>query len=176
MKKSSLSDSKAEIRLHGCKRCEDVHGDGAVLSEKFLHSKKPVTLAVPLIFPDSLDPTPEFLGALIREYIGLTGIVPFDWGYVWPVPERYQSTTESGGKLYGIWFGFDTMEEALAIKSKLDPIESHVDVWTETEEQNLRRYLERTEGNACPISKTGESSEAIYRSCRTQIPKGWSIH
>ena len=154
---------------------QHVSQERAAAPKKFSRPKK-ITLAAPLIFPESLSLTPEFLGQIISGHIEVTGTVPVDWGYVWPVPELYQPMTESGGKLYGIWFGFDTMEEALAVQSKFDAIGSNVDVWTDAEEQSLRRYLEQTEGNACPFYKTGESSEAIYWSCRTQIPEGVSIH
>jgi hypothetical protein len=154
---------------------QHVSQERAAAPKKFSRPKK-ITLAAPLIFPESLSLTPEFLGQIISGYIEVTGTVPVDWGYVWPVPELYQPMTESGGKLYGIWFGFDTMEEALAVKSKFDAIDPNVDVWTDAEEQSLRRYLEEEGGKACPFDKTGQSSEAIYWSYRTQFRDGVSVH
>jgi len=167
--KNAMTKGPKNDRSRGHKRRRHVRQDKAAARARPMK----VILARPLIFPESLHITPEFLGGVIRAHIEATGSVPFDWGQVWPVPELYESLTESGDKLYGLWFEFDTMVEALAVKSKF---ESHVDIWTEAEEQSLRRYLEQNEGNACPIHKNGESSEAIYWSYRSQFREGKSIH
>ncbi len=164
MIKQWLSDLSRAFPLHAHAHVHCGHAclDRAALPEKFSCPKK-VALAVPLVVPESWCMTPEILGEVIREFIEKVGRVPYDWGQVWPLPELFQPLTELGNKVYAVWFGFETMGEALDVKSKFDATDTTVDIWTEAEEQSLRRYLEQTEGNAYPFDKTsGQSSKAIY--------------
>jgi hypothetical protein len=141
----SMSDRKMKRRLRNAAGCHEPISDRAVLPEKFSYPKKPVTLAVPVIFSRCHCTIEELLGDAIRQYVELTGIVPFDWEPM-PVPPCFQSQMKPGDKFYVVWFGFDTLDEAHAVKAKFSAMRRHVEITTEAEErESIRRYLELVE-------------------------------
>jgi hypothetical protein len=141
----AMSDSKMKLQLCGHGGSQEGSSDRAALPEKFSYPKKPVTLAVPVIFSRCHCTIEELLGDAIRQYIELTGIVPFDWEPM-PVPPCFQSQMKPGDRFYVVWFGFDTLDEAHAVKAKFSAIERAVDITTEAEERkSMRRYLELVE-------------------------------
>jgi hypothetical protein len=88
------------------------------LPKTFSYPKKPVTMAVPVLFTKCCCTTVKLLGDAIRQYTKFTGIVPFDWERISPVPEGFQSRMKRpDDRFYVVYFGFDTMEEALAAKA-----------------------------------------------------------
>jgi hypothetical protein len=111
---SSINDRKMKLRLRSHGGCHERNSARPGLPEKFSYPKKPVTLAVPVIFSKCYCTTEELLGDAIRQYVELTRIVPFDWERMEPVPERYRSHMRRGDIFYVVWFGFDTLDEAHA--------------------------------------------------------------
>jgi hypothetical protein len=176
MKKQSLSDRKAEIRLHGRERCQHAGLDGAAVPEKFPYPKKPITLVVPGFFTKCHCTPAERLAGAIRNYTALTGIVPFDWDFS-PPPEAYQSRmTTPDDEFCVFFFGFDTMKEALAVKTKFNAINRHVDIWTEEEErENLRRHFEQIEkeSNERVTYDGGDGRGEMYRRDHPYFQEGW---
>jgi hypothetical protein len=177
MKKNSLRDRKKKLRLRGRNRCEHGGRDIAAVPEKFSYPKKPITLAVPGLFTKCRCTPAERLGGAIRQYTELTRIVPFDWEYFSPVPEAYQSLTQrSDDEFCTFLFGFDTMEEALAVKAKFAAINRHVDVWTEEEErEDLRRYFEQVEkeSDERPTYDGGDGRGEMYWRDHPFFQEGW---
>jgi hypothetical protein len=147
MKKLSINALKSKLRLTGRDCSQHAHLDRATVPPKFSYPKKPVTMAVPVIFTKCNCTTAELLGDAIRQYIELTGIDPFDWEHISPVPEAYQSWMKRPDDVfYAVYFGFDTMEDALAVKAKFNAINRYVIITTEAEErEDLRRYFEQVE-------------------------------
>jgi hypothetical protein len=80
MKKHSLSDRKAAIRLFGRERCQHDRLDRAALPPKFSYRKKPITMAVPVLFTKCNCAWAELLGNAIRQYTELAGILPASAG------------------------------------------------------------------------------------------------
>jgi hypothetical protein len=138
---------KSMFRLRGHEHCEHARFDRAAVPPKFSYPKKPITLTVPVMFTKCCCTTAELLGDAIREYVELTGIVPFDWEQISPVPEAYQSLLKRpDDKFYAVHFGFDAIEEALTVKAKFEAINRYVIVTTEEEErEDLRRHFEQIE-------------------------------
>jgi hypothetical protein len=82
MTKRSMNELKKKLRLPG----------------HFSYPTKPVTMAVPVIFTPCTCNMAELLGDAIRQYVELTGIVPFDWEHISPLPQAYQSQMRNGGR------------------------------------------------------------------------------
>jgi hypothetical protein len=147
------------------------------LPEKFSYPKKPVTMAVPGLFTKCRCTPTERLGGAIRNYTELTGIVPFDWEYVSPVPEAYQSRmARPDDEFCTFLFGFDTMEEALAVEAKFNAINGHVVIWTEEEErEDLRLHLEHIEkqGDERPTYDGGDGRGPMYWRDHPYFQEGW---
>ncbi len=173
----SLIDFKTEVRSRGHEGCQHASGDIAAVPEKFLYHQKPVTLAVPGLFTKCRCTPAERLGGAIRNYTELTGIVPFDWEYVSPVPEAYQSRmTGPDDEFCSFFFGFDTMEEAVAVEAKFNAIHRHVDIWTEEEErEDLRCYFEQVEkeSDESPTYDFGDSRGEMYWRDHPFFQEGW---
>src|SRR5258707_54069 len=85
--------------------------------------KRPITLRFPVMFTKSYGNTEQQLSGAIRYFTEVAGIVPFNWEHKSSIPEAYQSNMRRpDDKLYLLWFGFDTMEDALAAKARFDAI------------------------------------------------------
>ena len=165
----SINDLKKN-RLRRDDRCQHTRQGRAAVPERFSYPKKPVTLSVPVIFTQCRCTTVELLGDAIRQYIELAGIVPFDWEQISPVPEAYQSQMRTpDDEFYIVYFGFDTMDAAMAVKAKFEAIKRHVVVRTEAEEREIvRQFLEQAER---------ESDErAIYDAGDGRGPMYWRDH
>jgi hypothetical protein len=118
---------------------ERVRSERTALPEKFSYSEKPITLHVPVSFNKSLGRTEEQLADAIRYFTELARIVPFNWD-ISQVPEAHQSMLGSpDDKFYLVWFGFDTMDEALAAKARFDAVGRYVLIDTEEDEPGLRQ-------------------------------------
>jgi hypothetical protein len=137
-------------------------------------------MAVPVLFTKCCRTTTKLLSDAIRQYTEFTGIVPFDWERISPVPEGFQSQMKRpDDKLYVVYFGFDTMEKALVAKSKFDAIKRHVDVWTEFEEhERLRRYLEEIEAETDerPTYDAGDGRGSMYWRDHPHFQDNVSLH
>jgi hypothetical protein len=154
---------KNRSRSHRRRHWGDI--DRAAVPPKFSYPKKPVTLAVPVIFTKCCCTTAQLLGDAIRQYVKLTGIVPYDWDRILPAPERFRVQMKPGDKYYLVWFGFDTMEEAEAAKAKFNAINRAADIWTEVEEREAcRRHMEKLEKetDARPTYDAGDGTGAMY--------------
>ena len=115
---------------------QQVRRDRTAVPEKFSYSQKPITMHVPVTFTKRLGRTEEQLADAIRYFTELAGIVPFDWKHM----EAHQSKLKSpDDKLYVVWFGFDTMDGALAAKAKFDAVGRSVLIDTEQDEPGLRQ-------------------------------------
>jgi hypothetical protein len=177
MKKHTLSDRKAEIRLLGRERSQHVLRDIPSVPEKFSYGKKPVTLAVSGLFTEcNCTPAGRLAGA-IRNYTELTGIVPFDWEHISPVPEAYQSRMKrSDDEFWVFYFGLDTMREALAVEAKFNAINRHVDIWTDEEErEKLRIHFEQIEkeSNERATYDGGDGRGEMYWRDHPYFQEGW---
>jgi hypothetical protein len=177
MKKHSLSNRKAAIRLFGRERCQHDRLDRAALPPKFSYPKKPITLAVPVMFTKCCCTPAQLLGDAIREYVELTGIVPFDWEQISPVPEAFQSAMRRpDDKFCFVYFGFDTTQEALEVEAKFTAINRRVDIWTEEEErEDLRRYFEQVEeeSDERPTYDGGDGCGEVYWRDHPFFQEGW---
>jgi hypothetical protein len=161
----SMSDREMKRPLRNAAGCHESISDRAALPEKFSYPKKPVTLAVPVIFSKCHCTIEELLGDAIRQYVELTGINPFDWEHMQPVPLRFQSHMKPGDKFYVVWFGFDTLDEAHAVRAEFDAINRHVEITTEAEErESIRRYLELVEERSSerPTYDAGDGVGEMY--------------
>ena len=180
MKKDSLSDRKAAIRLFGRERCQHGFLDRAALPPKFSYPKKSITMAVPVLFTKCNCDWAELLGDAIRQYTELAGIVPFDWEQISPVPEAFQSAMRRpDDKFSVVYLGFDTMGEALEVKAKFTAIKRHVDIWTEEEErEDLRHYFERIEeeSDERPTYDGGDGRGEMYWRDHPYFQEGLSFH
>jgi hypothetical protein len=141
----SMSDNKMKLQLCSHGGSYEGSSDRAALPDKFSYPKKPVTLAVPVIFSRCHCTIEELLGDAIRQYVELAGIVPFDWEQMDPVPLAFLPQMNPGDKFYVVWFGFDTLDEAHAVKAKFEAIKRPVDITTEAEE---RESIHATFGGA----------------------------
>ncbi len=111
--------------------CQQLRRDIMALPEKFSYPEKRFTLHLPMMLTKSLGRTEEQLADAIRYLTKVVGIAPFDWEHISPVPEACQSQMRAPDDvLYGLSFGFDTMEEALVAKASLEAIDCHVSVIT----------------------------------------------
>jgi hypothetical protein len=134
-----MNDLNKTLQPREHDRCPARQGRAAV-PEKFSYPKKPVTLHVPVIFTGG-PISAECLGDAIRYHAEVAGIVPYDWEHISPVPEAYQFQMRTpDDKFYSLYFGFDTMDEAMAVKAEFDPV--NVDIWTEAEEREITRTVE----------------------------------
>ena len=165
------------FRLRRPERREHARADRAAVPEKFSYPKKSVTLAVPKLFTKCHCTPEERLGGAIHDYTELTGIPPFDWEYVSPVPEAYQSRmTRPDDEFCVFYFGFDTMDEALEVKAKFNAINRHVVIRTEEEErENLRRHFEQIEkeSNERVTYDAGDGRGEMYWRDHPYFQEGW---
>jgi hypothetical protein len=149
----------------------------STLPKKFSYGKKPITMAVPVLFSKCRCTTAKLLSDAIQQYTEFTGIVPFDWERISPVPEGFRSEMKrANDKFYVVYFGFDTMEEALAAKANFDTIKRHVDIWTEFEEhERIRHGLEQieAESDARPIYDAGDGRGPMYWRDHPYFQEGW---
>jgi hypothetical protein len=177
MKKPSLRDRKSKLRLIGRDCSQHARLDRVALPPKFSYRKKPFTLTVPVLFTKCCCTTAELLGDAIRQYIELTGIAPFDWEHISPVPEAYQSWMKRPDDVfYGVYFGFDTMDDALAAKANFDAINRYVIITTEAEEREaLRRYGEQIEkeSDERPTYDGGDGRGELYWRDHPYFQAGW---
>jgi hypothetical protein len=126
--------------------CQQVRQERAAVPEKFSYPEKPITLHVPVSFAKNIGSTEEHLADAIRYFTEVAGIVPFDWKHISSVPEAHQSKLGSpDGKFYLVWFGYDTMDEALAAKARFDAIGRDVVITTEEDEPRSLREAPQTE-------------------------------
>jgi hypothetical protein len=119
------------------KKCS-VHNlrDRAALPPKFSYEKKPITMVVPVFFTKCNCTWSELLGDAIHEYTELAGIPPYDWEHISPVPEKFQSRMKRpDDRLYFVCLGFDTIEQALEVKTKFNAINRYVEIWSEEEDR-----------------------------------------
>jgi hypothetical protein len=180
MTKHSLTDLKTEARLRGHAGCQHAGRDIAAVPKRFSYRRKSVTLAVSGLFTKCHCTPTERLSGAIRNYTELTGIVPFDWEYVSPVPEAYQSRMQRpDDEFCTFFFGFGTMEEALAVEAKFNANNRHVDIWTEEEErENLRRHFEQIEkeSNQRVTYDGGDGRGEMYWRDHPYFQEGLSLH
>jgi hypothetical protein len=177
MIKQWLSGLSKKFRLRGHARCEHAHLDRAakvLVPQETNHSdhagsppEKLVTMTVPVILPAWHRPTAELWGEIIRESIELTGIVPFDWEYLSPVPESaiFQSETGLDDAVFLMFFGFDTIDEAHTVKAKFDAIKRLVIIATKVEvREKLQHQFEEIEeeSNERPICDVGDGRGPMY--------------
>jgi hypothetical protein len=151
---------------------------GAGLLQKF-SQKKPVTMTVPVLFPGCHRTTAELCGEIIRQGIELTGIVPFDWEHISPVPEVFQLETGPDDTLFVMHFGFGTLDEAHAVKAKFDAIKRRVIITTEAEEREKLQYqFEQIEeeSNERPIYDAGDGRGPMYWRDHPYFHEGPSLH
>jgi hypothetical protein len=176
-KNQSLSDRKAEIRLLGRERCQRAALESATLPPKFSYGKKPITVAVSGLLTKCNCTPAERLAGAIGNYTGLTGIVPFNWEPISPVPEAYQSRMKRpDDECWVFYYGLDTMREALAIEAKFNAINRHVDIWTEEEErENLRIHFEQIEqeSNERVTYDGGDGRGEMYWRDHPFFQEGW---
>jgi len=177
MTKRSLIDLKTEVRSRGHEGSQHASGDIAEVPEQFSYPKKPVTLAVPGLFTKCLCTPAERLGGAIRQYTELTGIIPFDWHDVSPVPEVYRPWMKRpDDEFWVFYFGFDTMKEALAVEAKFNAINRHVVIRTEEEErESLRRDFEQIEKESSErvTYDGGDGCGEMYWRDHPYFQEGW---
>jgi hypothetical protein len=130
MTKRSMNDlNTPQLREHD--RCQHARQGRAAVPEKFSYPKKPVTICVPVIYTPCRYTTEERLGDTIRYFSELAGFVPFDWEHISPA-------------VYVVYFGFDTVDAAVAVQAKFEANECPVIILTEAEEREIiRRHLEQ---------------------------------
>jgi hypothetical protein len=177
--KHLLNTLKTKVRLHGRNCCQHARGDRTAVPEKFSYPKRPITLTVPVIFTPCHCTTAELLGDAIHQYVGLAGIVPFDWEHIEPPPQGYQSLMGPDDKFFFVWFGFNTIEEAQAVKAKFDAMKRHVIITTEEEErENLRRYFEQVEkeSNERITYDGGDGRGEMYWRDHPYFQEGLNLH
>ena len=177
MKKPSLRDRKSKLRLIGRDCPQHDRLDRTALPPKFSYGKKPITMAVPVLFTKCNCTWAELLGDAIHQYTELAGIPPFDWEQISPVPDGFQSLMKRpDDRFYYVYLGFDAIEQALEVKAKFDAINRHVDIWTEEEErENLRRHFEQIEkeSNERVTYDGGDGRGEMYWRDHPYFQEGW---
>jgi hypothetical protein len=177
MNKPSLRDLKSKIRLIGRDCSQHEHLDRAALPPRFSHPKKPVTMAVSVLFSKCNSTWAERLAAAIRQYTELAGIVPFDWEDISPVPEAFKSEMRRpDDKFYIVYLGFDTTQQAQETKAKFSAIKCHIDIWTEEDEhERLQDHLEQIEkeSDERPTYDGGDGRGEMYWRDHPFFQEGW---
>jgi hypothetical protein len=172
-----VNDLQTEGRLQERSHCQHAGRDIAALPPNLSYPKGPITLAVPGLFKKCGCTPAERLGGAIRHYTEITGIGPFDFQNISPVPEPYQSRMKrSDDEFCVIMFEFDSMEEALAVEAKFNAINRHVDIWAEEEErEDLRSYFEQIEEDSDerPTYDGGDGCGEMYWRDHAYFQEGW---
>jgi hypothetical protein len=108
------------------------------MPKKYSYLKKPITVTA------EVDMTGERLTRKLKEKIinratELTGIVPFNWTKMW-------------GHFFVAFFGFGTMESALAAQARLQDSNFYSRLWDEdVEEQVVGNFARQAEADAYEI-------------------------
>jgi hypothetical protein len=136
MKRRSTRNHKKTPKSPEKKCSVHILRDRATLPTKFSYEKKPITMVVPVFFTKCNCTWSELLGDAIHGYTELAGIPPYDWEQISPVPEKFQPQMKRpDDRLYIVSLGFDTMKQALEVKTKFDAIDRYVDIWREEEDR-----------------------------------------
>jgi hypothetical protein len=119
------------------------------MPKKFSYDKRPITLTA------EVNMTGERLTGKIKKKIinratELVGIVPFDW------------TMMHEHLCFVAFFGFETMELALAAQARLQDSKFHSHLWNEDEEnQIVGKFMRQAEAEGSEVSLHLHNDESV---------------
>ena len=117
--------------------------------KKFSYPKRPITVTAEVkITGEKL--TGKLKKKIINRATELAGIVPFDW--------------MAHGHIFVAFFGFGTMESALAAQARLQDSNFHSHLWNEDEEkQIIGKFMRQAEAEGHEVSVHQEGVELDWK-------------